>query len=97
MGTDDSHAIAEMVADDADRPEQAMLKASDSPTLVKLLEKLEPRERKILELRFGLDGYQGPPRTYKEIGAIIGLTSERVRQLENKALTQLRDLGEGLI
>ncbi len=97
MGTDDSHAIAEMVADDADRPEQAMLKASDSPTLVKLLEKLEPRERKILELRFGLDGYQGPPRTYKEIGAIIGLTRERVRQLENKALTQLRDLGEGLI
>ena len=65
-----------------------------SPIVKAMLEQLAPRERRILELRFGLDGHQGPPRTFKEIGRIVGLTRERVRQLEKKALASLKDLAE---
>ncbi len=59
-----------------------------------MLQHLELRERRILELRFGLDGHEGPPRTFKEIGQIVGLTRERVRQLEKKALAELKALAD---
>lgn len=68
--------------------------AAIRPTVNKLLENLAPRERRILELRYGLDGYEGPQRTFKEIGKVIGLTRERVRQLEKKALAELNSLVE---
>lgn len=91
MGVDETQAISEIVADDEDlRPEKPMMDASVAPLVGKLLEKLEPRERRIMELRFGLDGYDGPPRTFKEIGQAVGLTRERVRQLEKKALSDLK-------
>jgi RNA polymerase sigma factor (sigma-70 family) len=71
-----------------------MLDASDLPHAQELLSHLDERSRKIIELRFGMDGYEGPPRTYKQIGKIIGLTRERVRQLEKIALAQLKKLME---
>jgi RNA polymerase primary sigma factor len=73
------------------------LDASVGPMVAKLLKHLEPRERKILELRFGMDGHDGPQRTFKEIGEIIGLTRERVRQLEKKALAELHEALEEMI
>jgi RNA polymerase primary sigma factor len=95
IGGDEAQAISEMVADDnAILPEQPLMDASNIPFVRALLEHIEPRERKILELRFGLDGYDGPPRTFKEIGKEIGLTRERVRQLEKKALSELKHLVE---
>lgn len=89
MNADNTQALAEVLADKDDLPEQNLLKASNKPFVAKLLAQLEPRERKILELRFALDGYEGPPRTYKEIGEVVGLTRERIRQLEKKALVKL--------
>ena len=71
-----------------------MLQADNAPFVAALLQRLEPRERKILELRFALDGYTGPLRTFKEIGKMIGLTRERVRQLEKKALADLKQILE---
>jgi RNA polymerase primary sigma factor len=53
-----------------------------------LLEALPARERQVLELRFGL--CDGHARTLQEIGAVVGLTRERVRQVEIGALAQLR-------
>jgi len=50
---------------------------------------LDDRERKIIELRFGLGS--NPARTLKEIGEDLGVTSERVRQIETKALDKLRE------
>ena len=60
--------------------------------LVTGLEHLSERKRRILELRFGLDG--GDPQNYDVIGRAVGLTRERVRQLEADALQQLAALNE---
>ena len=76
---------------------QILMQAGTAPLVRKLLGHLEPREQKILSLRFGLDGHEGPPRTFKEIGEVIGLTRERVRQLEKKALSELKGLADNYI
>ncbi len=95
---DTSQAITEMVpADEQSLPEYALLQASNAPFLQSLMEHLEPRKQRIVELRFALDGYDGPTRTYKEIGKIIGLTRERIRQLEKEALAELKEAAEETI
>ncbi len=55
-----------------------------------LLEKLPEKERKVIELRFGLSGEE--PKTLREIGEALGVSRERVRQLETRALRKLRSL-----
>ncbi len=90
-------AISEILPGKEDTPEQILIDASNAPFIRSLLEKLDEREQKILELRFGLDGYEGPQRTFKQIGKIIGLTRERVRQLEHKALADLKEVCDTLL
>ncbi|HLY86870.1 MAG TPA: sigma-70 family RNA polymerase sigma factor [Gaiellaceae bacterium] len=58
------------------------------------LEQLNPRMRRVVALRFGLDGE--PPQTLEEVGAQLGITRERVRQLETRALRELRLAAPGL-
>jgi RNA polymerase primary sigma factor len=58
------------------------------------LERLNPRMRHVLAQRFGLDG--APPQTLEEVGAGLGITRERVRQLESRALRELRTVAPGL-
>ena len=92
-----AQALSETIEDtDGVRPEQSLLDASNRPIVEHLLSSIEPREQRILELRYGLNDPDRttPQRTYKEIGAIIGLTRERVRRLEKKALQQLKELAE---
>ncbi len=97
VNSEDADAVSEMIADpDTVGPDQRMLDESNSPIVKVLLEKLPPRKRHILELRYGFDGHEGPQRTYKQIGEIIGLTRERTRQLEKEALKELRQLGDGV-
>ncbi|RLJ70998.1 RNA polymerase primary sigma factor [Hydrogenivirga caldilitoris] len=55
-----------------------------------LLDKLPEKERRVIELRFGLKGNE--PKTLREIGDILGVSRERVRQLETRALRKLRSL-----
>jgi RNA polymerase primary sigma factor len=75
------------------RPEEALIKESESTRIIAILESLEERESKILRLRHGLGG--DDPMTLKEIGAAIGLTRERVRQIECEALRKIKEcLGE---
>ena len=62
--------------------------------LVEALATLEPRLRRVVSLRFGLDGSK--PYTLDEIGADVGVTRERVRQLEARALRELRLAAPGL-
>ena len=54
----------------------------------KVLSTLEPREADIIRLRFGLEGRD--PETLEEVGEQIGITRERVRQLQEQAIRQLR-------
>ncbi|EKD96220.1 MAG: hypothetical protein ACD_24C00135G0001, partial [uncultured bacterium] len=56
--------------------------------IVEVLDTLNPRERKVLELRFGLK--DGRSRTLEEVGREFGVTRERIRQIEAKALRKLR-------
>ena len=58
--------------------------------LLDLLDKLELRERRILEMRFGLRGFR--PLTLEEVSQQIGRTRERVRQIQNQALNKLKQL-----
>jgi len=58
------------------------------------LDQLNPRMRRVLALRFGLDGEH--PQTLEEVGSQLGITRERVRQLETRALRELRTANPGL-
>ena len=63
-------------------------------SLAGALEQLNPRMRRVLSLRFGLDGES--PQTLEEVGTQLGITRERVRQLETRALRELRQAAPGL-
>jgi len=58
--------------------------------ILNILDALQPREKEIIVLRFGLNG-EGQPHTLDEVGRMVGLTRERVRQLEARALKKLRE------
>jgi RNA polymerase primary sigma factor len=81
--------LGELVEDHASvAPDQAALDAMLPHHVAELLSVLEPREREILCLRYGLD--RGKPRTLEEVGECFGLTREGVRQAELKAIAKLR-------
>ena len=82
--------INEMVTDTNNPPPDMQVQDADElRRLAELLETIDDRAAKILKLRYGLDG--AGPLTLKEIGEKIGLTRERVRQIEHEALRRLRD------
>jgi RNA polymerase primary sigma factor len=82
--------INELVADTNNRPPDEIVRDEDElRQLEELMEGMDPRATKILKLRYGLEGED--PLTLKEIGERIGLTRERVRQIEHEALGRLRD------
>jgi RNA polymerase primary sigma factor len=82
--------INELVADTANLPPDQIVRDSDELLqLGRLLEGIDARAAKILKLRYGLEG--GDALTLKQIGEKIGLTRERVRQIEHHALRKLRD------
>jgi RNA polymerase primary sigma factor len=76
------------------QPEVRTAERSQSKELAGALARLNPRMRRILTLRFGLDGEL--PHTLEEVGALFGLTRERVRQLETRALRELRTVAPSL-
>ncbi|HLX31498.1 MAG TPA: sigma-70 family RNA polymerase sigma factor [Gaiellaceae bacterium] len=78
----------------APAPLESTAEQARAEDLAEALTKLEPRLRRVVTLRFGLDG--SLPRTLEEVGAEVGVTRERVRQLETRALRDLRLAAPGL-
>jgi RNA polymerase primary sigma factor len=70
------------------QPEEKTAQVLRAKELAAALSNLNPRMRRVLALRFGLDGEK--PQTLEEVGAGLGITRERVRQLESRALRELR-------
>jgi RNA polymerase primary sigma factor len=89
LGDDDTSTISEVIADDrASTAYQDLEKQTTTNLVSQLITRLNTRELTILRLRFGLDG--GPERTLDDVGKMFNLTRERIRQLQNIALTKLR-------
>jgi RNA polymerase primary sigma factor len=82
---EDVHALA---------PHEQSAEQARGRELAGALDQLNPRMRRVLSLRFGLDGE--PPQTLEEVGGQLGITRERVRQLETRALRELRMAAPGL-
>jgi RNA polymerase primary sigma factor len=83
-------SIDEMLMDNRSKtPDNEMVESDDLKHVLVLLDKMDPREATVLRMRFGLD--QEEPRTLKEIGESLGLTRERVRQIESEALAKLNE------
>ena len=70
-------------------PDMEMVETDDLKHVLDLLDKMDPREATVLRMRFGLDDEE--PKTLKEIGERLGLTRERVRQIESEALGKLNE------
>lgn len=85
---EDSHLGDFIPDDDTQAPADAAAYLLLKEQLEDVLETLTPREKKVLRLRFGLD--DGRPRTLEEVGQVFGVTRERIRQIEAKALRKLR-------
>jgi RNA polymerase primary sigma factor len=94
IGDGDS-MVADLIPDPlAQEPEHEAAMQARSFELNEALAKLAPRQRRVLVERFGLDGVK--PRTLEEVGTNLGITRERVRQLEARALRELRAVAPGL-
>ena len=72
----------------SDQPDERTAVRQRSKEIARALSHLNPRMRRVLALRFGLNGE--PPQTLEEVGVGLGITRERVRQLESRALRELR-------
>ena len=83
--------LADLIRDDASaKPFESVFALALQDTLAMVLDKLNEREMRIIKLRFGLDG-EGP-FTLEETGKILGITRERVRQIQERALVKLKQL-----
>jgi len=93
IGDQEDAVLADFVPGEGPLPEEEVEDALRSQALAAALDALCDRERQVLILRYGLDE-SGEPRTLEEIGRHLGLTRERVRQIEVTALKRLAALHE---
>jgi len=92
---DGESMYADLIEDvNSERPDETTSEKLRRKELAEALLRLNPRMRRVLSLRFGLDGE--PPQTLEEVGAGLGITRERVRQLESRALRELRAVAPDL-
>ena len=92
VGEDDApYTLADSITDrsGSDDPAEIVERLALTEMIGDVLESLSERERQVLQLRFGLE--DGQRRTLEEVGHEFGLTRERIRQIEGKALTRLRE------
>jgi len=91
IGGESDKALLDIIADEKEfSPEETLQDNDIKGNIVTWLEELNPKQREVLARRFGLLGYE--PSTLEDVGAEIGLTRERVRQIQVEALRRLRDM-----
>ena len=91
IGGENDKALLDIIADEKEfSPEESLQDSDIKSNIVIWLEELNPKQREVLARRFGLMGYE--PSTLEDVGAEIGLTRERVRQIQVEALRRLRDM-----
>jgi RNA polymerase primary sigma factor len=92
VGDEEESELGHFIEDElADRPDEAAEASLRNETLARAMAALSPRERRVLELRFGLNGEQ--PRTLDEVGRSFNVTRERIRQIESQSLKKLAAIG----
>ncbi len=93
VGEGDSASFGDLVASDEQTPDEQLEVELTERALHNAVAQLSTREQEILNLRFGLSG-AAEPKSLEEIGRILGITRERVRQLEKEALRRLAERRE---
>ena len=90
VGDDDDTTLGSFIEDESvsGSPEKMAIMTAEREMIEGVLSTLSPREKDIIEKRFGLE--TGAPQTLEDVGKSYGLTKERIRQIENKALMKLR-------
>ena len=91
IGSEDSDGVElqDFFADEnCGSPDQELVKFEDVEQLIYLLDRLPAKEKRVLKLRFGMDG--SPVMTLEDVGKLLNCTSERVRQIQNQALKRLQ-------
>ena len=88
VGEEKDSTLGDFIPDDEIRPEDQASAELLKAHLGEVLDTLNDREKKVLKLRFGLE--DGRQRTLEEVGKEFGVTRERIRQIEAKALRKLR-------
>jgi RNA polymerase primary sigma factor len=92
---DGESMVADLIEDEkAESPDGTTAEHARSVELAQAIESLNPRMKHVVLRRFGLDGR--PPQTLEEVGSDLGITRERVRQLETRALRELRAVAPAL-
>lgn len=90
VGEEGENSLGDMVEDRTEAtPEEAMNTLVQKEEVSELLESLSDRERQVIKLRYGLE--DGKTHTLEEIGSILSVTRERVRQIEARAMEKLRE------
>jgi len=93
VGDDNSAAFGDLFASDEKTPDEQLQVALTEKALHDAIADLSEREQQILNLRFGLAG-NDEPKSLEEIGRVLGVTRERVRQIEGEALRRLAERRE---
>ena len=95
VGDEEESEFGHFLTDESEPlPDEAAEVTLRKETLRAILGSLAPRERAVLELRYGLDGQH--PRTLDEVGRTFNVTRERIRQIENQSLKKLRALADSV-
>jgi RNA polymerase primary sigma factor len=93
IGEEEDSELGDFVQDEtAESPFELAVENLRRENVRKALDALPPREREVIEMRFGLKGHQA--RTLEEVGRAFGVTRERIRQIENNTLKKLENLPE---
>ncbi len=92
VGHDDESELGDLVPSQQITPEQSVVDAEDSGSVVGLLDVLEPRARYAVEQRFGFN--DGRKRPFREVGEELGITAEAARRLVKRSLEKIRPVAQ---